>query len=73
MLGSATLGDVAIGKWRGVSYSCPFCFAILSVAIDPVALKADIVAEMEKSLKPLRSELSNVSYQLEQLVLQLRR
>lgn len=33
-------------KWLGVSYSCPHCHAILSVGIDPVALKTDTVKEL---------------------------
>ncbi len=37
------LGRVA---WRGVSYACPFCNTILSVQIDPVALKTDIVKSL---------------------------
>ena len=29
--------------WRGLSYVCPGCGQILGVAIDPVALKDDII------------------------------
>jgi hypothetical protein len=28
-------------SWVGITYNCPFCFTVLSVAIDPVALKTD--------------------------------
>ncbi len=35
-------------KWHGVSLVCPFCSTILSVAIDPVALKTDMVNEVLK-------------------------
>lgn len=47
--------DVRAGTttWHGVSYSCPFCFAILSTGIDPVALKADIVADVVREMKKL--------------------
>jgi hypothetical protein len=37
--------------WRGISYNCPYCGTILSVAIDPIALKGDIVDEI-KGKKP---------------------
>jgi len=30
-------------KWLGVSYSCPWCMTILSVGIDPIALKTDTI------------------------------
>lgn len=38
--------DVSLSSqitWRGVSYCCPSCNAVLSVQIDPVALKTDII------------------------------
>ncbi len=46
--------DVKLGMsnaWHGVSYSCPYCRAILSASIDPVALKTDIVKEVVKAVK----------------------
>ena len=30
-------------QWRGISYDCPSCRGILSVQIDPVALKTDTI------------------------------
>ena len=33
-------------SWNGVSYLCPSCNAVLSVEIDPIALKTDIVREV---------------------------
>jgi hypothetical protein len=33
-------------QWNGIAYSCPACNVLLSVEIDPIALKADIVAEV---------------------------
>jgi hypothetical protein len=38
-------------RWKGVSYGCPWCYAVLSVSIDPIALKTDIVAEVKKLLQ----------------------
>lgn len=37
-------------KWNGIAYVCPniWCNSILSVAIDPIAIKADIVNEIKK-------------------------
>jgi hypothetical protein len=37
-------------KWVGVSYQCPLCNAILSVGIDPVALKTDLRNEILAAL-----------------------
>ena len=35
---------------KGVVYLCPVCDAILSVAIDPISLKAEFVAELSRKL-----------------------
>jgi hypothetical protein len=32
-------------NWRGVSYRCPFCDAILGVQIDPIAIKTELLSE----------------------------
>lgn len=32
-------------SWHGLAYTCPHCQTILSVGIDPIALKADTVSE----------------------------
>ena len=49
-----TLDDVKVdagrNSWNGVAYSCPHCFAALSVGIDPVALKTDMVQEILRAL-----------------------
>lgn len=43
-------------NWNGVSYLCPSCNCVLSVAIDPIALKSDIVEEiLDRLRKGLRS------------------
>lgn len=38
-------------SWHGVAYSCSSCGSVLSVAIDPVALKSDIVSEIVDELR----------------------
>lgn len=38
------------GGLNGISYLCPKCRTILGVAIDPIALKADIVREVCEAL-----------------------
>lgn len=38
-------------KWKGVSYSCPSCDAVLSVGIDPVALKTDTINGVVEELR----------------------
>lgn len=37
--------------YRGVSYHCPSCYVVLSVSIDPVALKTDTVADVAKRIQ----------------------
>lgn len=32
-------------KWVGISYMCPYCTKVISVAIDPIAVKTDTVKE----------------------------
>ena len=39
------------GAYLAVSYLCTSCRAILRVQMDPVALKADIVADLVKALR----------------------
>lgn len=38
-------------KWVGVSYQCPHCNVVLSVSIDPVALKTDLLNELLAALR----------------------
>ena len=33
-------------QWRAIKYCCPSCGCVLSVAIDPIAVKTDIVEEI---------------------------
>jgi len=44
------LGSVGIGQpdWKIASYSCPSCNSVLSVQIDPLAIKADILKALGK-------------------------
>jgi hypothetical protein len=44
--------EVPMGDgWNGIAYSCPACRTLLSVQIDPVALKSDIVDELFERLR----------------------
>jgi predicted RNA-binding Zn-ribbon protein involved in translation (DUF1610 family) len=43
--------NVLMGKsWKGVKYFCPSCGSILSVAIDPIAIRTDIVEQIVNAL-----------------------
>jgi hypothetical protein len=51
MVTRANISDLKIGapmqrQWNGIAYTCPYCSTILSVAIDPIAIKTDIVNEI---------------------------
>ena len=37
-------------KYKGVNYLCPSCHTVLSSGFDPVALKADVIAQLAKKL-----------------------
>ena len=55
-LNSVTIEDVNFvvdfeTKWRGISYLCPYCKTILSVGIDPIALKTDTISDVVKALR----------------------
>ena len=46
--------DINLGpgmNWRGVSYCCPSCDTVLSVQLDPVALKTDIINVIIEELR----------------------
>ena len=46
--------NVAVGfqpKWQGIAYCCPSCNTMLSVQIDPVALKTDIINGVIEELR----------------------
>jgi len=38
----------SLPKWPGISYVCPFCDSIISVGIDPIALKNEIAEKIKK-------------------------
>jgi hypothetical protein len=50
LVASVTLNEVSVNTigmiWRGVTYSCQSCNSVLSVGIDPVSLKSDLVDEI---------------------------
>jgi hypothetical protein len=50
ILQQITASELFGQTWRAISYCCPLCNVILSVGIDPIALKADTVAEILKVL-----------------------
>jgi hypothetical protein len=64
---SVSLNDVTIGDWRGVSYSCPLCFAVLSIAIDPVALKSDTIDGVAAELKTVHEKLDAIEDQVSRI------
>ena len=55
LISSVTIETITVKakptNWNGVSYLCPSCNCVLSVAIDPIALKADIVREILENLR----------------------
>ena len=47
---SATVEELTLSagfmpRWKGLSYSCPYCHTILGVQVNPLAIKNDTVSE----------------------------
>ncbi len=61
--------DGGVGKtsWKGVSYLCPSCSCVLSVGIDPVALRSETVSQISASLGPISQALSSILVQIQEL------
>lgn len=38
-------------KFHGISYLCPSCKKVLSVGIDPIAVKTDILEEIKREIQ----------------------
>jgi phage FluMu protein Com len=45
------IGEAFHPAWHGISLCCPSCRTVLSVAIDPIAIKADVVEEVVQKLR----------------------
>ncbi|MEW6619900.1 MAG: hypothetical protein AB1422_11295 [bacterium] len=60
--------------WKGISYLCPFCNSVLSVQIDPIAVRTDISDHVDQAVAPVSQEVVTLRSQvtrLEQLLAQL--
>jgi hypothetical protein len=57
--------------WKGITYLCPYCQAVLGVGIDPVALKTDTVSEVagqvQTSLAPILGALNEIIARLNRM------
>jgi len=45
--------DIRVGttaEYKGISYYCPFCHAVLSVGMDPLALNQNLVNRLMQAL-----------------------
>ena len=53
-IASATVENIKINgvgsEYKGVSYSCPSCHAVLSISMDQIALNVDLVKRLLKAL-----------------------
>jgi len=36
-------------QWNTIGYACPFCQKIITVSIDPIAIKTDIIEALRKN------------------------
>lgn len=52
----ANLSPISVGvpggsQFKGITYDCPHCKTVLSVMIDPIAIKTSTIAEIVKKVK----------------------
>lgn len=52
LVSSVNINDVdgyvsGISRWRCISFSCRSCNAVLSVQMDPIAIKTDLLNELK--------------------------
>ena len=66
------LPAAAAKVWRSVAYLCPKCKTILSVQIDPIALRGDLNKHVSQEKDELLAELRRVKAQLSHIDQKLR-
>ena len=54
------------GTWKGATFHCPYCLAVLGAGIDPVILKETIVTELSDEIKKLQADLQRIASLLAQ-------
>jgi hypothetical protein len=57
-INTATLENFQVEGWKGIGYTCPYCHSLLSIAIDPVALKTDTIDPILDELHKLANAVS---------------
>lgn len=53
---NVTISEVSAGvpfgtKWKAISFNCQSCQTVLSIQIDPIAIKTDIINDLMKKLR----------------------
>lgn len=59
-------------RWKCIAHTCPQCSCVLSVQIDPVALKTDTVDAVKSVMSGMLSQLAGQVTRLENEIRQLR-
>jgi len=59
---NAEPGFFSQGGWRSIVYLCPNlqCRAVLSVQIDPIAIRTEICDHIDKEVSSLRNEVNRL-------------
>lgn len=57
LIGLPSKGGYGKSGWNAVAHTCPWCSAIFSVEIDPIAVRSDLEARIEK----LESHIDDVT------------
>ena len=55
--GEPIIVQTGLNRREGMIYSCPFCVVILSVQIDPIVIKSDIIEEVVDRVRGLLEPL----------------
>ncbi len=65
---NAEPGFFSYGAWRSIAFLCPQCRVVLSVQIDPIAIRTDICDHVDKEVSALRNEVTRLGAVVSQLV-----
>lgn len=57
---SAAPGFFSQGAWRSLAYLCPHCRAVLSVQIDPIAVRSEVFEHVDQAVGPLAQEVATL-------------
>ena len=67
----AVMGSFDVAGIRSIAYLCPECRSVLSVQIDPIAIRSEIVKQVDQAVSPLVNEIAALRTQISTLAARL--